>query len=649
MPGAPWIGRLTRAKRDAVDAGPDAQARQAEAAERARADLELRARVALQSAAVEVAHHALARRPRNVLIQEILGSVGRTLRVEAAALWETEPGAPSTLVAQQGKPELVAGLAAVASYGAGIGEAVAVGDLTQDLRFRGIDGLEPGAVSALTAPVSFEGRTIGVLGVASSSERAFTADEVAFLRGTGQSLGAAMARGDADDALKQQALTDPLTGLANRSLFHDRLQQALRVAARERHVMAVMLIDLDHFKEVNDTLGHHWGDVLLNEVSSRLRAAVRPSDTVARLGGDEFAVILPAATDLASVSRLAGKLLAAIEQPITLDGQPADVRGSIGVALYPEHGEEAETLLRRADVAMYAAKQAGGGFGLYAPEDDEHDAAQLALAADLRRALERDGELELRFQPQIDLRQHRPCGLEAQLRWQHPVRGPLEPDQFMPLAERTGLIKAIDRFALRAAVRACETWRAAGWQLPVSVKMSPRSLLDQSLPDFVADVCQQRGVPASEVTLELSESTLMADPRNSTAVLLRLRALGVEVAIAAFGTGYSCLGALKRLPVNTLKIDKSFVGDVATDKGDLAIVRSIVELGHSFGLRVVAEGVDNPAALRLLGQLGCDQVQGPHLSDTLSESDALLWLGVSRTVSGSAPAAGIAGLSQQAA
>jgi EAL domain-containing protein (putative c-di-GMP-specific phosphodiesterase class I) len=179
--------------------------------------------------------------------------------------------------------------------------------------------------------------------------------------------------------------------------------------------------------------------------------------------------------------------------------------------------------------------------------------------------------------------------------------------------------------------------------------MSPRSLLDQSLPDFVADVCQQRGLPASEVTLELSESTLMADPRNSTAVLLRLRALGVEVAIAAFGTGYSCLGALKRLPVNTLKIDKSFVGDVATDKGDLAIVRSIVELGHSFGLRVVAEGVDNPAALRLLGQLGCDQVQGPHLSDTLSESDALLWLGVSRTVSGSAPAAGIAGLSQQAA
>jgi diguanylate cyclase (GGDEF)-like protein len=631
MSGGDWIGRLTGAGRDQAGGRPDGRALLAELEELKRSETELRARAALHSAALEIAQRALASHSLSILLQELLGSVGRALVVEAAALWGTQPAAEAaqTLVAQQGNPRLVEGLAAVAKYGAGIGETVAVEDLTDDLRFRGLDGFESGPLSALTAPVAFDGHTAGVLGVASSSKRTFTVDEVAFLRGAAQSLGAALARGHADDALRQQALTDPLTGLANRSLLHDRLEQALRVAARERHVMALLLIDLDRFKEVNDTLGHHWGDRLLKEVSARLRSAVRPSDTVARLGGDEFAVILPAVGDLASATRLAAKLQAAVEQPVTLDGQLADVRGSIGVALYPEHGQAAEALLRRADVAMYVAKQAGGGIAVYAPEHEEHDPAHLALAGELRRALDRgddNNELVLRLQPRIDLRQRGPCGFQAQLCWEHPTRGPLEPGHFVPFAEQTGLVKAVDRFALRAAVRACQTWRAAGWQLPVSVTISPRSLLDTTLPEFVAAVCDQWAVPPSEVTLEVTESTIMADPRKSTAVLLRLRALGVGIAIDEFGTGYSSLASIQRLPVDTLKIGRSFVGGMARDKGDLAIVRSTIELGHSFGLRVVANGVENEAALRLLRPLGCDQAQGTYLSGPLSQSEALLWL-----------------------
>jgi diguanylate cyclase (GGDEF)-like protein len=620
------IGRLLRASRDGGEAQRQAQALEAELAERRCSELALRTRASLQAAALEVAQHALASRPLSVLIQEVLGIIGRALAVETAALWDTGQPGSATLVARQGNPRLLDGLARVAEYGARMGEPVMVEDLTQDLRFRGLEVSDLGPLGGLTAPVSFEGQTTGILGVASSTRPAFTPDEVAFLGGVGHSLGSAMARSEANTMLEQQALTDPLTGLANRSLLHDRLEQALRVAARERHVMALLLIDLDRFKEVNDTLGHHWGDVLLKEVSGRLRAAVRPSDTVARLGGDEFAVMLPAAGDLATASRLAGKLLEAMEQPVVLDGQPADVRASAGVVVYPEHGEDAEALLRRADVAMYVAKQAGGGYAVYAPEYDEHDPTRLALAGELRRALDGGDELVVRLQSQIDLRHRAVCGFEAQLRWHHPTRGPLDAEHFVPFAERTGLGKAIDRFALQAAVRACRSWRAAGWYIPVSVNISPRSLLDANLPTFVAELCQEHSVPPSEVTLEVTEGTIMADPRKVTEVLLRLRALGVGMAIDAFGTGYSSLASLKRLPVSTLKIDKSFVRDMAADKGDLAIVRSTVELGHSFGLRVVAEGVDNPATLRLLQQLGCDQAQGAYFSGLLSEAEALPWL-----------------------
>jgi diguanylate cyclase (GGDEF)-like protein len=620
------IGRLKRATGRATDARAGLEALQAELAERTRSELALRTRASLQSAALEVAQQALASRPLSVIVQQTLGSVGRALAVDTAALWQTGDAGPMRLVAHQGQPRLLDALAGVAEYGAGIGEAVALEDLTHDVRFRGLDHQELGPFSGLTAPVSIDRHTTGVLGVATSTRRAFSTDEVAFLRGVARSLGAAMARRQADDALEQQALTDPLTGLANRSLFQDRLQQALRVAARERHIMALLLIDMDRFKEVNDTLGHHWGDVLLKEVSRRLCAAVRPSDTVARLGGDEFAVILPAAGDLASVSRVVSKLLQAVEQPVTLDRQPADVRASIGVVLYPDHGDQAEALLRRADVAMYVAKQAGGGFAVYDPEHDEPDRARLALAGELRRALDRDDELGLWLHPLLDLRQRRPCGFEARLRWHHPTRGPLDPEQFVPFAEQTGLSKAIDRFALRAAVRACQRWRAAEWQVPVSVNISPRSLLDTTLPDFVADVCQEAGVPASEVLLEVTEKSIMADPRKSSEVLLQLRALGAGIVIDEFGTGYSSLASLKRLPVNSLKIDRSFLHDMATDKGDLAIVRASIELGHSFGLRVVAEGVENAASLRLLRQLGCDQVQGAYVSAPLGESAALAWL-----------------------
>jgi diguanylate cyclase (GGDEF)-like protein len=615
------------------------QALQAELAERRQIELALRTGGSLQAAALELAQNALGGAPLSVLVQEVLGTLGRALAADAVALWDRGQLGSITLVAEQGDSRLLESLAFVAEYATRIGEPVTVENLTDDLRFRGLGGLELACLSALTAPVCGDGQPTGILGVASSTTRTFTQDEVAFLCGVGRTLGAAMARTHATSRLEQQALTDPLTGLANRSLFHDRLQQAVRVAARERQVVALLLIDLDRFKDVNDTLGHHWGDVLLKEVSRRLRAAVRPSDTVARLGGDEFAVILPASGDLANVSRLAGKLLEAMEQPVVLDDRPADVRGSIGVVLYPEHGDRAEDLLRRADVAMYVAKQAGGGFAVYAPEHDEHDPAQLALAGELRRALEAGDELVVRLQPQVDLRHRAPCGFEAQLRWQHPTLGGLDPDQFMPLAERTGLVKPLDRFALGAAIEACRSWRAAGWSLPVSVNISPRSLLDVSLPAFVADMCRQHSVPPSAVTLEVAEGTIMTEPGKVIQVLLRLRALGVGIAIDEFGTGYSSLASLKRLPVSTLTIDKSFVRDMAADKGDLAIVRSVVELGHSFGLRVVADGVDTLATLRLLQQLDCDEARGTYVSGPLSVVEALAWLNTCPSVTDAGPSA----------
>jgi diguanylate cyclase (GGDEF)-like protein/PAS domain S-box-containing protein len=408
--------------------------------------------------------------------------------------------------------------------------------------------------------------------------------------------------------LTHQALHDGLTQLPNRHLLSDRLHTALGQPSASGAGPALLLLDLDRFKDVNDTLGHSVGDVLLMEVAHRLRSSMPHEATVARLGGDEFAVLLPG-TDESAAIEIARSTLVALAAPIEIEGSQLDVGGSIGIACAPGHGADPETLLRRADVAMYVAKRAGGGHSVYSLSQDAHRPDRLALVAELRSAIE-NGELELHYQPKINLRTGRMVGTEGLLRWTHPQRGLIPPAEFVSLAEHTGLITSLSRWVLGAALRQQQVWRASGLVLPVAVNLSMHDLHDRSLPELVAELLNTAGLPASALEIEITESTLMADSDRARAALSRLRELGVRIAVDDFGTGYSSLAYLKELPVQELKIDRSFVRDVRVGGSDLAIIESIVDLAHKLGLKVVAEGVEDAATRSELARLGCDQAQG---------------------------------------
>jgi diguanylate cyclase (GGDEF)-like protein/PAS domain S-box-containing protein len=431
----------------------------------------------------------------------------------------------------------------------------------------------------------------------------------------------------AEDALRHQALHDMLTELPNRALLHDRLEHALQAARRDSSALALLVMDLDNFKDVNDTFGHHCGDLLLQEVGRRLRGALRASDTFARLGGDEFAVVLPAAN--ASVAtHVAEQLVQALEHPFALEGHHLVVGASIGISVYPEHGSDADTLLRRADVAMYVAKRAGGGYALYAVEHDQNSPDRLALVGELRQAIEQE-QLVLHFQPKVAV-EGGLAGVEALVRWQHPRRGVVLPDEFIPLAEHTGLIKPLTRWVLDAALRQCRVWLDAGWTIPVAVNVSMADLHDENFPDMIAGLLAVRRVRADCLRVEITEGTIMVDPPRALSVLERLRALGVHTAIDDFGIGYSSLAYLKRLPVDELKIDRSFVRNLAADPRDRAIVRSTISLAHELGLRALAEGVEDQAAWDVLRNFGCDLVQGQFVSRPLPATEVVRWLGSSR-------------------
>ena len=409
-------------------------------------------------------------------------------------------------------------------------------------------------------------------------------------------------------ALEHQALHDLLTSLPNRRLLHDRVTQAIDAARVQASSVALLVIDLDRFKELNDTFGHQYGDVLLQQIGPRLSDLLEPGDTVARLGGDEFAVLL-ANADSARAEQIARRLLRALDRAFCIGDSSVDVGGSIGIALAPEHGADADTLLRRADVAMYVAKRAGCGFATYSPTQDQHSPDRLALVGDLRRAIETD-ELALVYQPKVDLDSGRCVGVEALLRWQHPQRGSVPPDQFIPLAEQTGLIKAVGRWVLNAALRQAREWLSEGRDVPIAVNLSMRDLHDPDLPEAVVGLLRRWQVPPSQLVVEITENGLMADPGRALQTITALRLMGIRIAIDDFGTGYSSLAYLKRLPVDELKIDRSFVRELATDDDDLAIVRSTISLGHDLGLIIVAEGIEDARTLERLRQLGCDVGQG---------------------------------------
>jgi diguanylate cyclase (GGDEF)-like protein len=423
----------------------------------------------------------------------------------------------------------------------------------------------------------------------------------------------------------RQAVTDALTGLPNRRLFLDRAEQAVVRARRAGERVAVMIIDLDRFKEVNDTLGHQSGDVLLQEVSRRLTRAVRESDTIARLGGDEFAVLLHDVTDAASAASVASELGVAIAEPILLEGLSLDTEASIGIALFPDDGDDVAHLLQRADVAMYTAKSQQLGHAFYGPENDHYSPERLALVGELRRAIEQD-ELVLHYQPKIDLTTGLAAGVEVLLRWEHPQRGLLQPDEFIPLAELTTLIKPLTLHVLNRALKQCREWDRQGRSLTVAVNVSARNLLDPDFADAVAACLELWGVPAQRLELEITETVLMANPTRALEVLGRLNEMGVSLSIDDFGTGYSSLEYLKKLPVHVLKIDKSFVLNMADNPADAMIVRSTIDLARNLGLRVVAEGIEDQQVYDTLRRLGCDTGQGFLMSRPVTSGDIELLL-----------------------
>jgi diguanylate cyclase (GGDEF)-like protein len=421
------------------------------------------------------------------------------------------------------------------------------------------------------------------------------------------------------DALEHQALHDTLTHLPNRALLQDRLLQVIRNSQRERSTFSLFLMDLDRFKEVNDTLGHHAGDLILQEVALRLREVIRESDTVARLGGDEFAVVLPR-VDAAGAVLTAEKILKALHEPFSVEGRVLPLGGSIGIALFPEHGEDGGNLLRRADVAMYAAKHAGGGIMLYAPELDTHSVDRLTLATELRQGIERD-EIEVYYQPKLNLKTGEICGVEALARWRHPQRGLILPVEFISLAERTGVINILTLRVLDAAIKQCSAWTDANLHIPVAVNLSPISFIDAQLAERIQEILEKYECSAYSLVLEVTEGALMADTRRAHETLARLDAMGVALSIDDFGTGYSSLVRLKNLPLSEVKIDQSFVIDMLEDDNDAAIVRATIDLAHNLGLKVVAEGVETAGHLEKLNSFGCDMAQGYYLSRPLPAAE----------------------------
>ena len=431
-----------------------------------------------------------------------------------------------------------------------------------------------------------------------------------------------------EQEIRRLAYWDTLTNLPNRAQFVLLLNDALLGARKREEAVFVLMMDLDRFKHVNDVMGLSFGDALLRQVAGRLQMLLanrrQSSAQVARLGGDEFAVLLPAA-DLDAAQRMGADILAALETPLSLEDQMVDIGAGLGIAGYPLHGNDGETLLSMAEVAMYAAKQRNDGAVVYDAAMDKSSDKSLSLLTELRNAIERD-EFRLHVQPKIMLDTGKVVGMESLVRWVHPERGNVFPDEFIPFAEQTGFIRVLTRWVMEKSAELCHELASKGHHLKVSVNLSTRDLLDQDLPAKFADLLTRHKLGPGSFCLEITESAIMDDPVRAQHTLERLSAMGVDLSIDDFGTGYSSLAYLKRLPVNELKIDKSFVLNMENDEGDSKIVRSTIDLGHNMGLRVVAEGIESEAVWRLLARMGCDQGQGYFMSRPIPGDQLIGWL-----------------------
>jgi len=418
------------------------------------------------------------------------------------------------------------------------------------------------------------------------------------------------------------ALHDPLTGLPNRRLLSDRLERAIAIANRRNEPVALMILDVDRFKEINDTLGHNRGDTLLVEIAARLSTVVRDADTVARLGGDEFAILAPTIASLLDADRLARRVHAVFDEPFVIDELALHVDCSVGLAVLPHHASDVTELFQRADIAMYGAKTTHVGVLVYDAESDDSSTDWLLLG-DLRVALG-TAQLSVHYQPKIDLISGQVVGLEALLRWNHPVRGNIPPNLFIPIAERSGLIRTLTRYVLEMVLTQVAEWdrvKARFAYLPVAVNLSARNLVESDFAEFVEDLLASHMVEPSRLELELTESALIEDPVRTHQMLHRLSELGVTLAVDDFGTGYTSMAALESMPLTTLKIDRSFVVRMSDDPAGVTLVRAMVELAHEFGLAVVAEGVEDEDVTDQLRALGCDVGQGFLWSRPVSGDD----------------------------
>ena len=431
-------------------------------------------------------------------------------------------------------------------------------------------------------------------------------------------------RKKAEHELERQALHDTLTGLPNRSLLLDRLEQALRTARRLSTPLALLVMDLDRFKEINDTFGHRAGDLLIGEVARRITADLRETDTVARLGGDEFALILPGA-DEGGAGHVAQKIIAALQRPFDIDGVAHEVAISIGVAVSPQHGEDVETLMRRADMAMYVAKTTPGGSAVYAEQQDPEGSNQLALMAELRHTLETD-QLQVVYQPIVGFNEGEATRVEVLARWRHPDRGLIAPGEFIPLAERSGLVKSLFSRVLTLTLAQCASWKAVNLPVQAAVNLSIRNLLDPDLPRVVGDALERAGLSPGWLAFEITESMLMAEPNRALRTLAELRDLGVQLAIDDFGVGYSSLAYLQRLPAYAVKIDRSFIGRMTRDRNSAEIVKLITNLGHALGMKVVAEGIEDQATYDACAAVGCDSAQGFFVGRPMVAAAIPAWL-----------------------
>ena len=585
----------------------------------------------LQQEAVAVfGQYALETRDLDNLIANAAAMITSGLNIEHSAVFRlSEEDARLTLVAGVGWPKETVGRV-VLSAAPGTPARAAI-EATQpvfnaDVRLRAVRTVPSfsdsyALANSVEVAVPTSRGPFGLIGAYRREATAFSREDANFLKAIANALGAAIDRKTAEDRVAHVAQFDAVTGLPNRTLFRDRLTHAIARARRKRTLLGVVFFDLDRFKEINDTLGHKAGDRLLRAIGKRLQSALRAGDTVARLGGDEFTVLLEDLHTREEATTIGQKVLATLAKPFSLESQEFFVTASAGLTVYPIDSGNVESLLQNADIAMYQAKDSGkNNLQVYRPEMNTLKRERMTLESQLRRAVERN-ELFLEYQPQVDLRTGRVAGVEALVRWRHPQLGVVPPGRFIPLAEKSGLILSIGGWVLRTAALQAVAWREAGMPpFRLAVNVSPRQFRSD-LFKTVADVLYETGLPAESLELELTESLLMEEPESARSILQKLKGLGVHIAIDDFGSGYSSLSYIKQFPIDSLKIDQSFVCDLGTDPNDAAIAKAIIALGHALSLDVVAEGVETTAQLAFLREHGCDVVQGHFYSPSVRADD----------------------------